>query len=460
MSALNILLWLWYCLLPIIPLLPLVLLGHRLYASRSQHKHHFKTAAPCRYILNGSQYVDTRKNIHSPQTARAIPNRTLQRVFGIENSFTTGDEDEARFLVHNVKALIAESEAVRYWEEVMQALYRVVLAIMHVEEGKNDTVAEGDRIRLMLAPMVRALTLRVLLFVFMGMKGASSIGLEQLDQLAQALHSTRMGMDKAEDTEDQEMPELNDNHELWDALINALAGNPGDPRSNPLTVLLHPFESLWPVIMRLFMTIHCQGYHSDKDSWKAAFAAFIKEPTLKQFRLGRTQNVKDTVTVEHLVKEALRLYPSIPQVKRAFKLPTNRFCFEEFEYLTATADFEACHLDTKIWGRDAAEFKPSRWEKVSVVQNLSFLPFGSLPFLCPAADEGLDFGLRLIGLVVGLLVDVFGNGEDEDLECLLDSNDEQEVLDMVRIREQKKLSNDLGCYEGVYVEYAWTEEPF
>ncbi|KAL4905795.1 hypothetical protein BDW74DRAFT_177497 [Aspergillus multicolor] len=467
MFIVNILLCLWYCLLPIIPLLPLALLIRRLYTTHSQNKHHFKAAAPCRFILNGAQYADTRKNTHSPQTARALPNRILQRVFGIENSFTTGDDSEARFLVNDVKDRIAESEEPRYWWGVMQVLYKVMLDVMKREEGKNGNITDGDRVRLALAPMVRALTLRVLLFVFFGVKPGSAVGLEQLDRLAQALYSTRLAINKTEAADDMEMLKFNDNDELWDALVDMIEAlnedelnevNLEDPRSNPLAVLLHPFEALWPVILRLFITIHCQGFHSDKEAWKAALAGFIKEPTPMQFRMGSVNNPKDTVTVEHLVKEALRLYPSIPRVKRAFKLPTNRFCFEEYEYLTATANIEGCHLDGKIWGRDVREFRPSRWNKVSVVQNLSFLAFGSLPFLCPAADEGLDFGLRSIGLVVGALVDVFGDGENEVLKCWLDTTDEQEALDLVRVRESKKLRNDLGAYEGVYVEYTWFED--
>ncbi|KAL4981842.1 hypothetical protein BDW68DRAFT_183116 [Aspergillus falconensis] len=94
----------------------------------------------------------------------------------------------------------------------------------------------------------------------------------------------------------------------------------------------------------------------------------------------------------------------------------------------------------KSGARIAQEFRPARWRRASLVQNLSFLAFGSRPFLC-AADAGSEFGLRVVGFVVGVLVDAFG--KDEDVEEMREFPE----------KTGKRLRDDIEYYQGVYVEY-------
>ncbi|KAL4746255.1 hypothetical protein BDW72DRAFT_197846 [Aspergillus terricola var. indicus] len=465
----------WFLYLPLpLPLfllfLPILIFGlvYR-HSSRLQHNpHHYRTAAPCRAILDGSRFPDSRKNQLEPYTARAIPNHRLHRAFGIENAFTTGDKDEARLLVHDVKTLITKSDVCDGWSELLSELYRVIVAIMEkteaeayayggTETGTEIDVGDGQRIRLFLAPMVRALTLRVLLWVFFRRRNGSEIHARHLVDLGDSLHKTRIGMVAADEEgrrgggggKGGEILDFRDNHDLQSRLAALFPDWPcdiGDGRSNPLGLLLHGFEALWPVILRMFIIILS---HDDED-WKVILTSFIQKPTLTRFRISHG---KHGISAEHLVKEALRLYPPIRQIQRAFQFPPSGASFEEYEQVTATADIEFCHIDPRVWGSDAQEFKPRRWRRISVVQNLSFLAFGSRPFLC-AADPGSDFGLRVVGFVVGVLVDVFGKGDD--VECELGSADMEEMRE-VSEKTGKRLRNDLGCYQGVYVEYSAEE---
>ncbi|KAL4999605.1 hypothetical protein BDV10DRAFT_200632 [Aspergillus recurvatus] len=444
--------------LPLPLLLPIFILGllYRHFSRLQHNPHHYRIAASCRAILDGSRFPDSRKNQLEPQTARAIPNRTLHWAFGIENAFTVGDEDEARFLVRNVKTLITDSDTGDGWNELLLELYRVVVGVMEETEasayacsaeetGAAAGAGDGQKIRLLLAPMVRALTLRVLLWALFHKRSGSEMHVQLLVDLGDSLHETRMGLTTAGQG-GEEILNFNDNRDLQfrlAAVFTDHSGDFGDGRSNPLSLILHGFEALWPVILRMFITIHSLG----DENWKMMLISFIQKPTVTQFRLGHGEH---GISAEHLVKEALRLYPPIRQIQRAFQCPTSRFSFDEHERVTATADIESCHVDRKVWGSDAQEFKPARWRGVSVVQNLSFLAFGSRPFLC-AADAGSDFGLRVVGFVVGVLVDVFGN--DEDVECVLGSEDVGERREVSQ-KTGRRLRNDLGCYQGVYVEYS------
>jgi len=46
------------------------------------------------------------------------------------------------------------------------------------------------------------------------------------------------------------------------------------------------------------------------------------------------------------------------------------------------ADVFSCHRDPEVWGADADEFRPSRWEDEEKRPPLSWLPFGAGPRTC------------------------------------------------------------------------------
>lgn len=91
------------------------------------------------------------------------------------------------------------------------------------------------------------------------------------------------------------------------------------------------------------------------------------------------------------------------------------------------------------------EFKPERWKKAGVVQDLSFLAFGGRPFLCPASQ---DFGLRVVGLIAGVLLDDFRD------EWVLDLDDVEERRGL---RDGQRLSNERDAYGGVFLDNIWDD---
>ncbi|KAL4759081.1 uncharacterized protein BDW70DRAFT_169722 [Aspergillus foveolatus] len=209
-----------------------------------------------------------------------------------------------------------------------------------------------------------------------------------------------------------------------------------DPASNPLNLILPSFETVWRIVLRLFVVLH---RHENED-YKRTLLEFVRNPTLTQYRL-RPDN---GVSVEFLVKEALRLYPPTRRIRRAYQFsgsdPSNRISD------ISRANVEGCHLDDEIWGPDALEFKPARWSKMSSVQRQSFLAFGGPPSLCPA---GHVFGPMVIGLLVGVMLDVFGNKNGDGGEWVMGSDDERDVSE---VRSRERLRNERDAYGGLFLD--------
>ncbi|KAI1266568.1 cytochrome P450 [Xylariaceae sp. FL1019] len=101
-------------------------------------------------------------------------------------------------------------------------------------------------------------------------------------------------------------------------------------------------------------------------------------------------------SLQHVILETLRLFPVFPQNNRvALKdtiLPTgggpdgNAPVFAPAGTLFDTSFF-TLHRHPKIWGPDADEFRPSRWENDSSPPPFTFMPFGAGPRQCLAQQK-------------------------------------------------------------------------
>ncbi|KAI1323132.1 cytochrome P450 [Xylariaceae sp. FL0255] len=101
-------------------------------------------------------------------------------------------------------------------------------------------------------------------------------------------------------------------------------------------------------------------------------------------------------SLQHLIMETLRLYPVFPQNNRiALKdtiLPTGGGVDGTAPvFAPAGTLFDTCfstlHRDPKIWGPDADEFRPSRWENDYSPPPFTFMPFGAGPRQCLAQQK-------------------------------------------------------------------------
>ena len=65
-----------------------------------------------------------------------------------------------------------------------------------------------------------------------------------------------------------------------------------------------------------------------------------------------------------------------------------------------SGDVEACHRNADIWGADALEFRPERFDGLSDVQKKAYFPYSMGRHKCPAYSV---FGNRMITMLVVVL---------------------------------------------------------
>ncbi|KAL4945901.1 hypothetical protein BDV06DRAFT_183594 [Aspergillus oleicola] len=415
-----------------------------------QLKTSLQTPTSCRTTIEARRFPETatkevKDNELTRHEARAIPNAPLKRTFGIQNAFTTSDKAEAKKFVARAHRLLGGSGStgvdwVGIEKELRDMLENIIEGSKSKHESRINIGASGvPRAKVKLSPAVQALSLRTSLWVLFNMKSETHINNKLLAELGGSINSAWMGM-KDNGEEKVKAVDFKDNKTLQDRLSAVFSRtntdiNIHEPTSNPLNLILPSFETLWRVVLRLFIVIHGHENMIEKENYKRAVIEFMRHPTHAQFRHRLDSGDDAPTSAEDAVLEALRLYPPTRRVRRAFKEPNSATTTIE------AADVEAVHLNPQIWGPDAAEFRPCRWHNVSHIQQPSFLAFGSRPFLCPASQS---FGPMVVGLLVGVLLKAFGSSE----QWVLGSEDKK---DMREIRSKERLSNERGAYEGLFL---------
>ena len=163
-----------------------------------------------------------------------------------------------------------------------------------------------------------------------------------------------------------------------------------DSRTNPLNILLPVYETLWRVVLRCFVEV-LDHSHPERADWLKKLRDFLSEPDKSTFQAREAG-----VSVHDLVAETLRLYP-----------PTRRI-YRQTGQIQYGVDVEFLHRNTDIWGLDAGKFNPRRWINVSDRQNEAYMPFGMGKFVCPAK---WPVGPMMIGVIVAALAEHFGKEE-------------------------------------------------
>lgn len=213
-----------------------------------------------------------------------------------------------------------------------------------------------------------------------------------------------------------------------------------DPRENPLNLIIPAYESLWRVVLSGFLQVTFVKVASAA-TWRSILAKFLASPTPE----ARTNPVigpeASAISADFIVKEALRLYPTVKRVYRKFHMDN------ETGPVDVQADIEACQRTEALWGADSERFVPSRWINASDEARDSFMAFGSKPFVCPAKHE---FGPMIIGILVAALAE-FVSSEDWLLK-LSESNSDVAQRDLERaLNGDKPLVSDRSTYEGIRI---------
>ncbi|EFQ97701.1 hypothetical protein MGYG_00740 [Nannizzia gypsea CBS 118893] len=310
----------------------------------------FSDAGDCRAVIAGKNpWNGTAENILTGHQSRAGPNQALRRAFGIDNAFTSEDNNVVREFV----ALATNRMSLHSGDWVKVA----ILAATTLESlgflEQNRSVGNSFSRTAPIANIDKSRYKDVL-------------------ELADAINRIWIS---SKDADEGKRPRYQNERAFHDTL-KAIFPNVeiNNPTSNPLNLILPSFETLWRIVLRTFLEVKFLAAQPEKNS------------------ISRNNS---RISASNLVSEALRLYPPTRRVHRHFQGP------ESSERSLFAADIEACHRSAKIWGPDALKFLPGRWNHLDEVQKASFMPFGNKPFVCPAKPV---FGPRMIALLAGALL--------------------------------------------------------
>jgi cytochrome P450 len=105
--------------------------------------------------------------------------------------------------------------------------------------------------------------------------------------------------------------------------------------------------------------------------------------------------------LNNVVRETMRLIPAVPSTNRLARVPVQLGPYK----LPAGTEFYigpvAMHHSTAIWGEDAEEFNPSRWEKGEKLGNA----YQYMPFLAGGRQcIGYRFALIEFKILLALII--------------------------------------------------------
>ncbi|KAJ0163398.1 Cytochrome P450 [Colletotrichum tanaceti] len=341
---------------------------------------------------------------------RAGPNSRLVRAFGIRNSFTTTDVDThtdfLRLSIHTIRS--ADGAA---WRRVWRLA--------------NDTIEElvppqprngGRREEVGIERVARILCFDAVLELLFPETRVRPFRIGPADSVTRLTNvlwqdSKKSSSSSSSRSEPGPVSRQRSLESLQEALRELVSGREGDEgdggqggqgsESEALGLIMPAYETLWRVVMLTY--IHVAFRHID-----AATRETVNE-VVKSVMQNSGVGARLDPTVDNFAREALRLYPPTKRIYRASPSA------EE------TADVESMHHDERIWGPDALEFRPNRFDRLTRDQEHAYMPFGVGKNACPAEN---GFGRKMISSLVVVLVTRLGTGEsgagvrlgDDDLD--------------------------------------------
>ena len=210
-------------------------------------------------------------------------------------------------------------------------------------------------------------------------------------------------------------------------------------RENPLNLIIPSYETLWRVVLSGFLQV--TFVRGASPTWKLALERFLANSTIAARKEFDQDSEGRRVSVDNLVKETLRLYPSVKRVYRRLNMDNKS------EPENVEADIEAGQRSQEVWGADAQRFVPSRWINLSNEAQSSYMAFGVSPFVCPAKGE-------LGPMMIGILVAAFTHNISSEK---WDVKSGESNLDAARRGLEKALSgeepliSDRSTYDGIRI---------
>ncbi len=384
----------------------------------------FSDPATCRRILAATGIDEAGQNTLPGVQSRSAANKRLRVTFGIDNSFTTLEDDYCLEFRKSTQRKLSLDKS--DWKAVVTTAQCIVRDQI---EGKSSVN---------LVRLVQLLTLKTSMTVLFDLDPTTCD-----DQALQTIASeiNRLWQESKGDSTAVDDVFWRDEGKLARALAAVIPNHPQGlllksvipryrsisrlfrrispklfhqllppveitSRTNPLNYIVPAYEALWRVVLRCFLEVGFRQF-DDRDEWISVLDKFLANPILTTFKESSSSPTTPSgISAECLINEALRLYPPTRRIYRHFEIVSEDSKKPVLERVAA--DIEECQRNTTVWGLDALDFRPRRWldipdetrEKGQALPYAAFMPFGARRFLCPAS---FDLGPRMIAVLVGAL---------------------------------------------------------
>ena len=336
--------------------------------------------------------------------SRALTNYRLVVAFGIESPITTSDRHFHDLVVLDVKNTLS------FWDTDLQRAVLVAEAKSFIKQYILERNREGPS---GLEQLVQTLVIQILLKMFYPDIPAASIS--DIEILAQNINEL---------WKDSKSPlkvfygsffpfrlflSLNSRklrlHRKLNEMFPTLGNGQIPSRVNPLNVLLPAYMGMWKATWKVFVEVGSRVSEGQGKEWDLLFQDFLKNPSEQAW----STKTAGKVSVQSIVAETLRLYPSTRRIYRNV-----RTHFMDIGAIEGV-DVEGLHRLEGVWGAQPLEFDPSRWDMhgMTMTNKREYMPFGRFGKeigQCPSLARG---GPKLMGILGAALLGVLKENEWE-----------------------------------------------
>ncbi|CAF3354837.1 unnamed protein product [Rotaria sp. Silwood1] len=322
-------------------------------------------------ILTGDKAHDILK---SSDYSRHKPNEWLIDTLSIVNPFTINDESLLNTFKNKVIKTLASWNDEKQYEKLVSTIenrikYRLLLLKLHNS-------------KFYLSKLVKQVTLDSFLLSILNVNANEELLTELPDLI---IHLWKNCHDKNAQNRLQQLLVANkyqfSQSDTWQQIqtilsnhsniISKIAINDFDEKiSNPLNIIIPGWETMWRVVFYSLLEL-------------------LRQPKLlSELRLqlnNHSKSYRNCLLLKWILKETLRLYPPTKNIYRTNVKTGQNVCISVLKI----------HRDKNVWGFDALDFNPYRFNKeLTAQQEKSYLPFS---ISCPAR---FSFAYTFAGAIV------------------------------------------------------------